>query len=81
MSTRDVVVLSILLVAFAALVTTHVTIAAGLLRRRPRWHALLAFVVAPLAPYYAAREQMRARTFAWIGALVVYVTALVLARR
>jgi hypothetical protein len=80
MSTRDIVVLSVLLVAFAALVTAHVTIAAGLLQRRPRWHALLAFVVAPLAPYYAARAHMRVRAFAWIGALVAYATATVLAR-
>jgi hypothetical protein len=80
MSTRDIVVLSVLLVAFAALVTAHVTIAAGLMRRRPRWHAPLAFVVAPLAPYYAVREHMRLRAFAWIGAFVVYATAVVLAR-
>ncbi len=80
MSTRDIVVLSALLVGFAALVTVHVTIAVGLLRRQPRWHALLGFVVAPLAPYYAAREHMRVRAFAWVGALVVYATAMVLAR-
>jgi hypothetical protein len=79
-STRDVVVLSVLLVAFAALATAHVTIAAGLVRRRPRWHAPLAFVVAPLAPYYAIGAHMRVRAFAWIGAFVVYATAMVLAR-
>jgi hypothetical protein len=80
MSTRDAVVLSVLLVAFASLVTAHVTIAVGLVRRRPRWRALLAFVVAPLAPYYAAREHMRVRACVWVGALVVYATAMVLAR-
>jgi hypothetical protein len=80
MSTRDIVVLSVLLVAFAALVTAHVTIAAGLVRRRPRARALLAFIVVPLAPYYAARAHMGVRAFAWVGALVVYVTAVVLAR-
>ena len=80
MSTRDIVVLATLLAAFAVLVTAHVTIAAGLVRRRPRWHALLAFVVAPLAPYFALRERMRVRAIAWLGALVVYATAMVLAR-
>jgi hypothetical protein len=80
MNTRDVALLSVLLVAFAALVTAHVTIAAGLLRRPRRWHALVAFVVAPLAPYYALRAHMRFRAFAWLGALVVYAGAAVLAR-
>jgi hypothetical protein len=37
-------------------------------------------VIAPLAPYYADREKMWVRTFAWLGALVVYVAAMVLAR-
>ncbi len=80
MNTRDIAVLSSLLVAFAVLVTAHVTIAVGLVRRKPRWHALLAFVIAPLAPYFAVRERMRVRAFTWVGALVVYAAAMVLAR-
>ncbi|MGA7120018.1 MAG: hypothetical protein WBY94_07975 [Polyangiaceae bacterium] len=79
MNKGDVVLLSVLLLAFAALVTVHVTITVGLLRRRPRWHALLAFAFAPLAPYYAAREHMRTRAFAWVAALAIYAAALVLA--
>ncbi len=79
MNRGDVVVLSVLLFGFAALATVHVTITVGLLRRRPRWHALVAFVFVPLAPYYAAREHMRARAFAWVAALAIYGTALALA--
>jgi hypothetical protein len=78
-STRDVVVLASVIVAFAVMVTAHVTIAAGLLGRSPRWHALVAFVVAPLAPYYAFRARMPVRAVVWIGAVVVYAVARVVA--
>jgi hypothetical protein len=61
--------------AFALLVTVHVTIAWGLVRRAPRWHALAAFALVPLAPYLAARAKMRVRATAWMCALVVYAVA------
>jgi hypothetical protein len=80
MTTRDVVVLAFVIGAFAVLVTVHVTIAAGLLVRSPRWRAPVALVVAPLAPYYAVRARMPVRAATWIGALVVYVVARVIAR-
>ncbi len=80
MSTRDIVVLSAVLVGFALLVTVHVTIAVGLVRREPRWRGLVAFIVAPLAPYYAFRARMPVRATAWLGAAAVYGTAMILAR-
>lgn len=78
---HDVVVLSLVVAAFAVLVTAHLTILVGLGRRRPRWRAAVACVVLPLAPYWAVRARMRVRGAAWIGALAVYVVARVLAAR
>jgi len=66
----------VLVVAFAVLVTVHVTLAFGLLRRRPRWRGVVALFVAPLAPVWGWRERMRVRGVLWIAAAVVYGVAL-----
>jgi hypothetical protein len=66
----------VLVTAFAALVTTHVTLAVGLARRAPRWHALVALVVAPLAPWWGWRAHMRVRGALWVAAAAVYAAAL-----
>ena len=76
---NDRVVVGTLLVAFAAFVTTHVTIAVALLRRAPRWRAPVAFAVPPLALYWAVREQMRVRSVLWVVSGVAYAVALFLA--
>ena len=76
---KDIVLVGALVLAFAILFTLHVTIAFGLLRRRPRWHAPVAFIVAPLAPYWAWRERMRVRAAMWTLALVAYVVVRVAA--
>ena len=68
--------LVIALVATSALaVTAHLAIAAGLVRRAPRWRALAALLVAPLAPWFAVREHMPVRAGAWIVGVVGYVIA------
>ena len=61
-----------LVVAFAALVSTHATLAAGLLARRPRWRGLVALVVPPLAPWWGWQERMRVRGVLWIVCAVAY---------
>jgi hypothetical protein len=76
---KDIVVVATLIVAFALFVTTHVAIAFGLLRRKPWWRGPLSFVVAPLAPYWAWQQRMHVRTGLWLGALAVYVLALLIA--
>jgi hypothetical protein len=76
---RDAIVLAALVIAFATLVTVHVTIALGLARRPPRWRALVALVVAPLAPWWGWRERMRVRGVIWVVAVVTYAVALVCA--
>ena len=78
---KDMIVVALLLAAFAFVVTMHVAIAFGLARRKPRWRALVALVLPPFAPYWAWHEHMRLRMGFWVGGLVVYVTALVLASR
>jgi hypothetical protein len=70
---RDIALLSVTLLAFALLVTVHFAIAFGLLQRPPRSRAFLAFVVVPLAPYFALRERMTFRAVAWIVSALAYL--------
>jgi hypothetical protein len=74
------IVVGTLVVSFALFVTAHVAITYGLAFRPPRWRALAAFLVAPLAPYWAWREHMRIRFGVWLAALVLYVVASIVAR-
>jgi hypothetical protein len=74
--TRDEILLAGLVVAFATLVTVHVTLALGLARRRPRWRGLVAFFVVPLAPIWGWRERMRLRGTLWVAAAVAYAVLL-----
>jgi hypothetical protein len=77
--TRDLLLLGGLVVAFATLVTAHVTLALGLARRRPRWRGLVALVVVPLAPMWGWRERMRVRGVLWIASAIAYAVTLGLA--
>lgn len=75
---KDLLVVALLVLAFAWLLTVHVTIVFGLARKEPKWRAAVALVLPVLAPYWAFREQMRVRAGLWIGGIVVYVVALLL---
>lgn len=77
---RDEAVAGVLVVAFATLVTAHVTLVAALAARPPRWRAAAALLIAPLAPVWGWRES-RARSVAWIASAVIYAVALTLASR
>ena len=76
---KDMILVGGLVVAFALFVTAHVSIVWGLLFRAPRWRALVALVVAPLALYWAIRERMKVRAGLWIASLVLYGITRVLA--
>ena len=78
---RDTIVVALLVVAFALVITMHVAITIGLAKRKPRWRALVAFVVPPFAAYWAWHEHMRRRMGLWVGAVLVYLAMLVLASR
>jgi hypothetical protein len=77
---KDIALLSATVVAFAVLVTTHCTIVYGLAGRAPRWRALAALFVFPLAPLWGLREGMRFRCATWVGALVIYLGAVLIQR-
>jgi hypothetical protein len=76
----DLFVTLTIVLSFAALLTAHVALVAGLVARKPWWRAPLAFVVVPLAPYWGFRERMRARAAIWATALAIYAITLVVAR-
>jgi len=77
---RDELVAGVLVLAFATLVTTHVTLVVWLATRPPRWRAAAALVVVPLAPIWGWRES-RKRSVVWIASAVIYVVMLGLASR
>lgn len=78
---RDKLVVAALVLAFATLVTVHVSLAARLvLRTHPRWRGLVALLVPPFAPLWGWRAGLRASSALWMGALLVYVVALLIAR-
>jgi hypothetical protein len=70
------IVFATLVVAFATLVTVHITLAFGLARRPPRWRGFLALVVAPLAPWWGWQARMRVRGALWVAAAAMYGIAL-----
>jgi hypothetical protein len=77
---RDILLFSLLVVSFAILATAHLTLALGLVRRPPRWRAIVALVVPPLAPLWGWREKMRVRSAVWVAGALVYAIARVVAR-
>ena len=74
----DSVVFAGMVLTFALALTAHVTIVFGLARRRPRWRALAALLVIPLAPYWAFREKMRVRAAVWVLGVLGYIAARIL---
>jgi len=79
--TRDEIVSAGLVLSFATLVTAHVTLVLGLAGHPPRWRALAALVVLPLAPWWGRSERMNARVAAWAVGAVGYVVLRWLAGR
>lgn len=77
---KDLIVVATLVIALALFITAHVTITYGLAWRPPRWRAVVAFFVPPLAPFWAWREKMRVRTIVWGAALALYVVAMIVSR-
>jgi hypothetical protein len=78
---RDEGLVLALVVAFAALVTVHLSLVVALAGRTPWWRALVALVVVPLAPVWGYRERLWGRTALWVVSAVAYAAARVLANR
>jgi hypothetical protein len=75
---KDAIITGALVLGLATLITAHVALAFRLFRRqRPRWHGLVALVVPPLAVIWGLRAGWWAHTALWLGAVGVYVAALV----
>lgn len=77
----DLALVALPSLTFAALVTAHVRLLAGLLARPPRLRALWALIVPPLAPFWAYRERLRGWAAVWTVALVAYGASLLIASR
>ena len=77
----DMILVAVLVLAFATAVTAHVTLVFGLAKIAPRWHALVALLVPPLAPLWGIRARMMVRSIAWVVGVVGYVVARGLAMR
>jgi hypothetical protein len=77
---KDLIVVATLVIAMASFLTAHVAITYGLAWRPPRWRALGALFVPPLAPLWAWREGMRVRTIVWGAALALYIAARIASR-
>jgi hypothetical protein len=69
-----------LLLSFAALATAHLALVWGLAWRAPRWRALVALPVAPLAPFWGFRDGMHVRAAVWVVSAIAYIVARVMAR-
>lgn len=75
----DGTVMALIVLTFAAFCTTHVATSWSLGARGPWWRGAIAFVVPPLAPYWAIRGHLRRLSALWMGSLVAYVATRVLA--
>ncbi len=69
----------VLSAAFGALVTAHVVLVAGLAIQRPRWRALAAFCVPPLAPYWGFEARRYVWSSLWLFAALVYAASAIAA--
>jgi hypothetical protein len=70
-----------LVLAFAVLVTAHVTLVAGLSGCSPRWRAAVALLAAPLAPYWGFKARMHGRAVLWVASAAAYGVLRFLATR
>ena len=69
-----------LFASFGLLVTMHVVTVYGVFRQKGPLAGAASFVVAPLAPYFAARSHMPARAILWGVSALAYVAMFFAAR-
>ena len=80
MSFRDLIFVIVAIVSCALLITAQISIVAALAVRPPRWRALVAIVIPPLAPFWALREKLRGRAATWIVSALIYAIARIVSR-
>ena len=76
---RSFLLTALLAGSLLAYVGAHVALCVGLVRGSPRWRALLAFVIPPLAPLWGWKAGMRARVYAWTAAVGLYALGVLFA--
>jgi len=64
--------LALLALSFGVLCTAHVFLLVCLAVRPPRWHALAALVVPPMAAYWGWQQGRRGATTTWLVGLMGY---------
>ena len=69
----------VLLLALAAHAGAHVALLVTLARKKPRYRALVAFVLPPLAPYYGWMAGRGRLSLVWLAGLGVYAAGVALA--
>ena len=73
---KDMFLVGGLILASTTMATIHVAIVLGLAVLDPRWRAVVALLVPPLAPYWALQNRMFTRGVVWIGSGVLYTALL-----
>jgi hypothetical protein len=68
-------------VSLAAFAVVHFALLVALLRQTPRYRALVALVVPPLAPYWGWQVGAKRRVNVWALSLVLYATGVAVLRR
>jgi hypothetical protein len=77
---KDAILMAALFLGLATLVTAHVALVWRLFfRQEPRWRGLVALVVPPLAVVWGLRAGWKVNAAIWVGAVAVYLMALVVA--
>ncbi len=69
---RDEVAAAVLIGSLAVWGVLHVHVAMRLVRRHPRWRGVVALILPPLAPYWAARTGDRVWAAAWGVSLLLW---------
>ncbi|MCA9588449.1 MAG: hypothetical protein KC657_24195 [Myxococcales bacterium] len=70
----------VLVVALAAHFGSHVAVSVALARKAKWYLGLVAFLVPPLAPYWAFKAGLRPLGLAWLGSLAAYAAGVAAAR-
>jgi hypothetical protein len=65
--------------ALALFLTAHLAIVTRLIGQPPRWRALAALLVPPLAFFWGKKADMNGLCRLWLGSLVAYALTLALA--
>jgi len=73
---RDTIVFGGLVLCFALALTSLLTIAYGLAKRRPRWRGGIVLLCPVLAPWWALREGMQVRAVCFLVGVFGYALLL-----